>query len=250
MSPRSVRNAAASAASSCPISSSIFAQTATAAVARAREERRESGGLGGAVDPCRRITAAGEVRFVEVDDDQQRLGGEKLEPAQPLELFALEIQRAQRAAVFERRLADHQHVALAFEIRRPAPSSGLSRAVQGAAPPRRGRRESARPPSPARRAPDRSIRTGARQPDRETRAARGQARRRSCTPRHRRAPWRRRCAPVAARSVNSTVAGTRFLGLYIAVRRSRRASGTFEMPTDVSPLPWAARAVSRALVMS
>ena len=33
------------------------------------------------------------------------------------------------------------------------------------------------------------------------------------------------------------VAGTRFFGLYIAVRRSRRASGTFEMPIVASAFP-------------
>src|SRR5439155_11493649 len=53
-----------------------------------------------------------------------------------------------------------------------------------------------------------------------------------------------------ARSVNSTVAGTRLRGLYIAVRRSSRASGTFEMPIETSPLPCAARPVSLALVIS
>ena len=41
-----------------------------------------------------------------------------------------------------------------------------------------------------------------------------------------------------------------FFGLYIAVRRSRRASGTFDMPIDASVLPGAARAVSFALVIS
>src|SRR6516165_9778723 len=55
---------------------------------------------------------------------------------------------------------------------------------------------------------------------------------------------------MAARSVNSTVAGTRFRGLYISVSLSRRASGTFEMPTDVSPLLCVVRAVLCALVMS
>src|SRR5687768_4206447 len=48
-------------------------------------------------------------------------------------------------------------------------------------------------------------------------------------------------------SVNSIVAGTRFFGLNIAVRRSRRASGTFEMPTAVSPFPLGA---SFALVIN
>ena len=48
-------------------------------------------------------------------------------------------------------------------------------------------------------------------------------------------------------SVNSTVAGTRFFGLYIAVSVSSRASGTLEMPMFTSPLP---RGASLALVMS
>jgi hypothetical protein len=48
------------------------------------------------------------------------------------------------------------------------------------------------------------------------------------------------CAPVRAgamMSVNSTVAGTRLRGLYIAVSVSRRVSGTLEMPMATSPLP-------------
>ena len=45
----------------------------------------------------------------------------------------------------------------------------------------------------------------------------------------------------------STVAGTRLRGLYIAVSASSRASGTFEMPMLTSPLP---RGASRALVIS
>ena len=49
--------------------------------------------------------------------------------------------------------------------------------------------------------------------------------------------------------MNSTVAGTRFFGLYIAFRRSSRSSGTFEMPIDASARPWAARPESFALVM-
>jgi hypothetical protein len=56
--------------------------------------------------------------------------------------------------------------------------------------------------------------------------------------------------PEAGRSKNSTVAGTRLRGLYIAVSRSSRASGTLAMPTAVSPAPWPARAASRALVIS
>ena len=57
-------------------------------------------------------------------------------------------------------------------------------------------------------------------------------------------------AAGAARSENSTVAGTRFRGLYISVRRSSRRSGTFEMPIEASPRPCAARVTSLALVMS
>jgi hypothetical protein len=50
--------------------------------------------------------------------------------------------------------------------------------------------------------------------------------------------------------VNSTVAGTRLRGLYIAVSRSSRASGTFEIPTEVSSLPCPLpRAGSRPLVI-
>jgi hypothetical protein len=48
-------------------------------------------------------------------------------------------------------------------------------------------------------------------------------------------------------SVNSTVAGTRFFGLYMAVRMSSLASGTLEMPMLTSPLP---RGASLALVIS
>ena len=50
-------------------------------------------------------------------------------------------------------------------------------------------------------------------------------------------------------SVNSMVAGTRLRGLYIAVSRSSRSSGTFEMPTAVSVL-LCPRGASFALVIS
>ena len=50
-------------------------------------------------------------------------------------------------------------------------------------------------------------------------------------------------ATVSALVPRFAVAGTRFFGLYIDVSTSRRGSGTFEMPTDVSPLPCAARPV-------
>ena len=53
----------------------------------------------------------------------------------------------------------------------------------------------------------------------------------------------------AAMSANSTVAGTCFLGLNRAVRRSSRSSGTLETPTLASDFR-ARRGASRALVRS
>src|SRR5207248_1265470 len=130
----------------------------------AREERREPGRLHCGVEALR------QVGFVEVDDNQQRFRGEKLKSAQPFEVVAFEVERAQRTAFLY-----------------AATSTSAAAA-----------------PVPA----------------------------------------------GSARSENSTVAGTRFFGLYIAVSRSRRASGTFDIPTVASPLPWAVRPVSRTLVMS
>ena len=56
--------------------------------------------------------------------------------------------------------------------------------------------------------------------------------------------------PAAARSANSTVAGTRFFGLYIAVSRSSRGSGTLEIPMAASSFPCDVLAVSLALVIN
>ena len=50
-------------------------------------------------------------------------------------------------------------------------------------------------------------------------------------------------------SANSTVAGTRFRGLYILVRTSRRGSGTRAIPSVASIRP-CARGASWAAVMS
>ena len=57
--------------------------------------------------------------------------------------------------------------------------------------------------------------------------------------------WAQLCFPSFAR-----FAGTRFLGLYISVRRSNLLSGTFEMTTEASARPWAARVASFALVIN
>ena len=62
------------------------------------------------------INALREVRFVQIDDDEQRLCGQKLKAAQPLQVVALQVQRAQRPSVFERRFTEQNHLALAFEV--------------------------------------------------------------------------------------------------------------------------------------
>ena len=43
----------------------------------------------------------GDVGLVEVDDEQQRLGREELKSAQPFQVVACQLQRAQRLAFFE-----------------------------------------------------------------------------------------------------------------------------------------------------
>ena len=48
--------------------------------------------------------------------DQQRLGRQELKAAQPLQVVALQVERAQRPAVFERGAALRDHVALALEL--------------------------------------------------------------------------------------------------------------------------------------
>ena len=132
MRPRSARNAAASAASSWAISSSILAQTAAAAVpARARNgpSPARSAALASRAAPC---PSPVRLRFVDVDDDEQRLGGQELKAAQPLEIVALEVERAQRLAVLERRLDGRDDVALAFELGRPRFLQILDEALQPA----------------------------------------------------------------------------------------------------------------------
>ena len=43
----------------------------------------------------------GDLRLIDIDDDQERLRGEKLKTAEPLEIVALQVQRAERTSVFE-----------------------------------------------------------------------------------------------------------------------------------------------------
>ncbi len=117
MRPRSERNAAASAASSWAISSSILAHTATAAVSRAREKCGQPGGFGRAVKTRGRLAALRELRLVQVDHDEQRFGGQKLKAPEPLQIVAFEIERPERLAILERRPAQHDDVAFSFEIR-------------------------------------------------------------------------------------------------------------------------------------
>ncbi len=82
-----------------------------------REKGREPGrirgscGVGG-------IVAAGELRFVQVDHDEQRLRRQELKAAQPLQVVAVEVECSQRLSVFERRLARDDDVTFALEIRR------------------------------------------------------------------------------------------------------------------------------------
>ena len=83
-----------------------------------RQEAFEARRLRGAIDLDRRVPAR-ELRLVEVDHDQQRLGGKELESTQPLQILAFQIERAQRLRLFERGLADLDDVALALQIRRP-----------------------------------------------------------------------------------------------------------------------------------
>ena len=90
-------NAAASAASSCAISSSIFAQIGHGARRRALDE----------ILAARRARIARsrlrQICLVEVQDDQQRLRREELKAAQPPRVFAGELQLAQRPAVLRAR---------------------------------------------------------------------------------------------------------------------------------------------------
>jgi hypothetical protein len=82
-----------------------------------RQELREPGLRRGLFDVRAHL---GHVRFVEIDHEQQRLGGQELKAAEPLQVVAGERQRAQRTPLFERRLALLHDVAFPFELRRSA----------------------------------------------------------------------------------------------------------------------------------
>ena len=185
----------------------------------------------------------GEVGFVEVDDQQQRLRREELEAAKPLQIVAGKLQRAQRRALLRARPCSAGPGRAPSRAPPCAPSSDPFRFARAGARRRRDRRAAARLPSPAHRARDRPS-----PPDAATASSRNA-----------RTTWTSAsaflypatstsaCAPVRAgaiRSVNSTVAGTRLRGLYIAVSASSRASGTFEMP--IADVAFAARRVSGA----
>ena len=59
---------------------------------RAREKRSEARGLGGTLYSDRALAARRQLRLVEVDDNEERLGREKLKAAQSFEVLALEVQ--------------------------------------------------------------------------------------------------------------------------------------------------------------
>src|ERR671931_33336 len=80
-----------------------------------REERGEAGVPCGLLDVC---AQRGEVCLVEIDDEQQRLRREQLEASQALEVVSGQLQRAQRPALLERRLAPLDQVALLLELGR------------------------------------------------------------------------------------------------------------------------------------
>ena len=216
---------------------------------RARETAVSPAASAALVDARRAVAARRQLRLVEVDDDQQRLRREKLKAAQPLQIFALEIERAQRPSVFERRAAERDDVALALELGRAALLQILLEPFEPALGDAEVREDQlvfhrlrvARRIDRPRRMRHRRIVEGAEDVDERVGVLVGGD-----------VDQRLRAAgsPGAARSVNSTVAGTRFFGLNIAVSRSSRASGTFEMPIDASPLPARPAPVSLALVMS
>ncbi len=249
MSPRSERKAAASAGSSCAISSSIFAHTADAAV-----PARERNGVRPAVSAARSICAAASP---------------------PADRSA-----SSRLITMSSGLADRN-----WNPRSRLRSSPFRSSERSGRPSSSAALQSIRTSRSRSRSADRFfLRSFSRRSSRRSatpRSARISSSSIACAScagsmdpegcgtagsRNARSTWTSAsaflyattstsafappAAAVAARSVNSTVAGTRLRGLYIAVRRSSRASGTFEMPTEVSPLPCAPRAVSRALVMS
>ncbi len=92
-----------------------MAQSATALVsALARNDVRPAC-RGGGFDAGGDVA---DVRLVEIDHQQQRLGREELKAAQTFEIVAGQLQRAQRLAFLECRLAALHQLALLLELRR------------------------------------------------------------------------------------------------------------------------------------
>ena len=80
----------------------------------AREERGHPGLLGGALDAGGRF----DVGLVHVEHDEQRLGRQQLEAAQPPQVVAREAERSQRLPVLERGAAPHQQILFLVQVRR------------------------------------------------------------------------------------------------------------------------------------
>ena len=205
----SARNAAASAGSSSAISSSIFAQSGDRAPSIARDENAVRPDSAGA--PLDRSRRVGDVGLVEVDHDEQRLGREKLEAAQPLQIVALEPSARSGVPVLERLLAAHASGRVPSRARRTCVffRSFSSRSSRRSATPRSARISSS------------SIACASRAGSTEPDAMRDRAIAKRAHDVHervgvlvgrrrRRAPARRR-RPAPAMSANSTVAGHPFL---------------------------------------
>ena len=81
----------------------------------AGQKRRQPGFLCGSVDAR---ADRSEIGLVEIDHEEQRLGGEELKPAQQLQVGTGQSQRPQRLALFKRRATALDEVALLFELGR------------------------------------------------------------------------------------------------------------------------------------
>ncbi len=84
---------------------------------RAGSGPRQELGQAGALGRARAVGEQRRVGLVHVDDEEQRLRGEELEPADNLALGVAHVDPAQRPAFLERRLAAEQQIALTLEFR-------------------------------------------------------------------------------------------------------------------------------------
>ena len=206
-------NAAASRSSSCAISSSIFAQIGTARVAAPERNVLEPGQL------RRPRSAVRQIRFVEIQNEEQRLGRQELKPSQPLASSASSCSARSGRPVFERRAAADRESPAPFAV--PACcaffESRSSRSRRRSTTPRSARMTSSSIVRTSRAGIDGTRRMRhrgiAEHPD-DVQQRVGVAERRDVEQR-----LRARLAPVdaPAMSANSTVAGTCFLGLKSAV---------------------------------